>query len=79
MDNTPPLVESLRLRRKAQGIALTFRASDDADVVGSASVSVAGGAWRPLLPEDGIPDEAEERFSSLLPAATSGDLVVVRD
>jgi len=78
VDNAPPILEALRLRNRGEGIVLSFRARDQADVVASAAVSVAGGPWRPLLPEDGIADQPEERFSATLDAARPGDLVVVR-
>lgn len=74
IDTTGPVIDRVRLRDRR----LEFRARDAADAVAAASISTAGGPWMPLLPVDGIADEAEERYEAALPGIEPGDLIVIR-
>ncbi|HEY8943344.1 MAG TPA: hypothetical protein VIM73_03735, partial [Polyangiaceae bacterium] len=69
VDNTPPLVEGLRLNgRRLSAVVL-----DGVGPIQRVEVSVAGtDEWRPILPTDGIFDEQREELdvdlAAVLPA-----------
>lgn len=75
VDNTPPVVEALKLTGKhVQGVAI-----DGVGPIARIEISVAGSdEWRPFYPTDGIFDEQREefdadvsRFAPVLPALLS--------
>lgn len=74
IDNTPPVV---RLFGQAQIIGERVRAVFDvADATGRikrADVSVDGGAWHEVFPDDGIADSQSERYSLDLAFAGDGE------
>jgi sugar lactone lactonase YvrE len=80
VDNTPPRVEALRARRRGDGtVVVTFRGRDAGSQLARADLSLDSSPWRPVHPEDGIADEAEERFSVELPDPGPGPhLLAVR-
>jgi hypothetical protein len=79
VDNTPPEVVGAALRSEGEGLRLTFRGVDGTGPVVRAEVSLDGGPWRPLLPEDGVGDSREELFSiDLGTEGVSAGTIVVR-
>ncbi len=73
VDNTPPRVADL----DAKGRVITGAAEDAAGSIRSIEVSLDGGAWRMVFPEDGIADMPRETFRIDLTEADSGDHVAL--
>jgi hypothetical protein len=73
VDNTSPRVMDLAVRDGR----VTGRALDEASPLKNLEMSVDGGEWTRIFPEDGIPDETEERFAAALKATEPGEHVVV--
>jgi hypothetical protein len=78
VDNTPPTVRAAG-EPKVTGdhVALSFVVEDTGGgMVKRADVSVDGGAWRAVFPEDGISDSAREIFTLDLPLTGAGEHTV---
>jgi hypothetical protein len=67
VDNSPPRVSGLRVRRDAGGISVAFTADDAASALAEAWLELPGGDERRLDPKDGICDSRREEFSAALP------------
>jgi hypothetical protein len=77
VDNTPPVVRAAGEPRVAgERVTLSFVAEDAGGMVKRADVSVDGGAWRAVFPEDGIADSSKETFTLDLPLAGAGEHTV---
>jgi hypothetical protein len=77
VDNTPPVVRAVGEPRVAgERVTISFVAEDAGGMVKRADVSVDGGAWRAVFPEDGIADSARETFTLDLPLAGAGEHTV---
>lgn len=64
IDNTPPVVRAAGNAAIAGGrVRVTFDVEDATGRVKRADVSVDGGTWREVFPDDGIADSQRERFS----------------
>ncbi|HKQ62137.1 MAG TPA: hypothetical protein VJS92_12680, partial [Candidatus Polarisedimenticolaceae bacterium] len=61
VDNTRPEVAELRLERRAEAFELRFVARDPGGSVAAIDVAIDDEDWRPLDPDDGVADGAEER------------------
>ncbi|MEO0085306.1 MAG: hypothetical protein ABIK37_01605 [candidate division WOR-3 bacterium] len=59
VDNTPPRVLNLQVRN---GQA-SFTVTDELSVIRACRVSVNAGEWTPAIPQDGMFDSREERFT----------------
>ena len=74
IDNTPPAV---RLVGSAQvtgdRVRATFDVEDSTGRIKRADVSVDGGTWHEVFPDDGIADSAKERYSLDLALSGSGE------
>lgn len=72
IDNTPPIVRMVGQPQVNQnGIRLVFDVEDATGRVKRADVSVDGSPWNPTFPDDGIADNARERYTIDLPRTTS--------
>ncbi|MCA1630576.1 MAG: hypothetical protein LC785_03455 [Acidobacteria bacterium] len=77
VDNTPPVVRAAGEARIAgERVTLSFVAEDAGGMVKRADVSVDGGAWRAVFPDDGIADSPRETFTLDLPLAGAGEHTV---
>ncbi len=73
VDNTPPQVVGI----EANGRVITGAAEDASGSIRSIEVSLDGGIWQIVFPEDGIPDMPREPFRVELTEASSGDHVAM--
>lgn len=77
VDNTPPVVRAAgEPRVVGERVTLSFVAEDAGGMVKRADVSVDGGAWRAVFPDDGIADSTRETFTLDLPLAGAGEHTV---
>ncbi|HVG28148.1 MAG TPA: hypothetical protein VM864_00360 [Pyrinomonadaceae bacterium] len=77
VDNTPPTVRAAGEPKAAgERVTLSFVAEDAGGMVKRADVSVDGGAWRAVFPDDGIADSTRETFTLDLPLAGAGEHTV---
>lgn len=74
IDNTPPIVRTVGNPAVAGDRArAVFDVEDATGRINRADVSVDGGAWHEVFPEDGIADSRLERFSLDLPIDGPGE------
>ena len=77
VDNTPPVVRVVGQPQISQtGIRLIFDVEDATGRVKRADVSVDGSPWSPTFPDDGIADNARERYTIDLPLGALGEHTV---
>ena len=78
IDNTPPVVRPSGSPSTGAGgkVSLSFTAEDANGMIRRADVSVDGGPWRAVFPEDGIADSPRETFALSLPLASAGEHIV---
>jgi hypothetical protein len=78
IDNTPPVVRAAGAPAAAGGggVSLTFTAEDANGMIRRADVSLNGGPWRAVFPEDGIADSPRETFALTLPLPGPGEHIV---
>jgi hypothetical protein len=77
IDNTPPVVRVVGQPQINQNrVRLIFDVEDATGRVKRADVSVDGSPWSPTFPDDGIADNARERYTIDLPLAASGEQTV---
>jgi hypothetical protein len=74
IDNTPPVVRSASPPQiTGDRIRAVFDVEDATGRVKRAEVSVDGGAWHEVFPDDGIADSQHERYSLDLTVAGAGE------
>ena len=81
VDNVPPTVQDLRARKgPGPSLQVSGVAVDSGSPLRSVEVSVDGGPFRGIQPEDGLMDSPSESFSVDVPLATDrqGNWVVVQ-
>jgi sugar lactone lactonase YvrE len=77
VDNTAPTVRAAgEPALSAERVRVSFVVEDARGRVRRADVSVDGGAWRAVFPEDGIADSPRETFTLDLPLAGAGEHTV---
>jgi hypothetical protein len=77
IDNTPPVVRVVgQPQISANSIRLSFDVEDATGRVKRADVSIDGSPWSPTFPDDGIADNARERYTIEVPLAASGEQTV---
>jgi hypothetical protein len=77
IDNTPPTVRIIGEPQVTQnGLRLIFEVEDATGRVKRADVSVDGSLWNPTFPDDGIADNARERYTIDLPAGAAKEQTV---
>ena len=62
IDNTPPTIRVLGVRRDGGRTVVTFEASDLQSVIERADYSTDGLTWKPVFPVDGLCDSRTEQF-----------------
>ncbi len=77
VDNTPPVVEDLRVGplsgKMSGGPSASFTARDDASSIDRAQYSLDGGDWMLVAPDTGISDAPIERYYFGIPALSPGE------
>ncbi len=78
VDNTPPTVRAVGEPKVAgERVSVVFVVEDaNGGTVRRADVSVDGGPWRAVFPDDGIADSPRETFTLDLPVAGAGEHTV---
>ncbi|MDQ3817717.1 MAG: hypothetical protein M3362_08510, partial [Acidobacteriota bacterium] len=77
IDNTPPVIRTVGDAQAAgDHVRAVFEVEDATGMVKRADVSVDGGAWRGVFPDDGIADSPRERYTLDLPVAGAGEHTV---
>jgi hypothetical protein len=74
IDNTPPVVRQVGSAQiTGESARAVFEVEDATGRIKRADVSVDGGAWHEVFPDDGIADSPHERYSLNLALAGSGE------
>jgi len=73
IDNTPPAIRATAPRLAGRRAEVTFAATDATSNIARAEVSLDGGRWQQLLPDDGIADSLEETFTVRAEFQTPGE------
>jgi len=74
IDNTPPVVRQVGSAQITDERAhAVFEVEDATGRIKRADVSVDGGVWHEVFPDDGIADSSHERYSLNLALAGSGE------
>jgi hypothetical protein len=74
IDNTPPVVRTVSPPQiTADRIRIKFDVEDATGRIKRADVSIDGGAWHEVFPDDGIADGQRERYSLDLAVAGAGE------
>lgn len=74
IDTTPPVVRAaVEPQVTAERVRAVFDAEDVTSRIKRAEVSVDGGAWHGVFPDDGIADSSRERYSLDLAVAGPGE------
>jgi len=68
IDNTPPAIRAVGQPQFVGGtVRIAFDVEDTTGKIRKADLSVNGGVWTPIFPDDGIADNRRERYSLELP------------
>jgi hypothetical protein len=74
IDNTPPMVRQFgQLQFTGDRLRAVFDIEDTTGRIRRADVSIDGGPWRDVFPDDGLADNAKERYSLDLPVTGPGE------
>lgn len=74
IDNTPPIIRQFgQLQANGDRARVVFEIEDANGRIRRADVSVDGGSWREVFPDDGIADSAKERYSLDLLVSGAGE------
>ncbi len=74
IDNTPPVVRQVGVAQITDDhVRVVFDVEDATGRVKRADVSVDGGAWHEVFPDDGIADSPRERYSLNVPIVGGGE------
>lgn len=73
VDNTPPRVDVSDQKVDLGTAEVRFHATSDLSPMRSAELSVDGGDWKPINPDDGIVDSRSETFTVHLQALSPGE------
>lgn len=74
IDNTPPTVRAVGTSSVAgDRVRTAFDVEDATGRIKRADVSIDGGPWREIFPDDGIADSPRERYSLDLPIVGAGE------
>ena len=74
IDNTPPAIRVLSQPQVAgERVRASFEVEDATGRIKRADVSVDGGGWREVFPDDGIADSSKERYTLDLGVTGAGE------
>lgn len=74
VDNTPPVLRAVgQPQFTGNGLRVVFEVEDATGKVKKADLSVDGSLWTPIFPDDGIADNARERYTLDLPGMAPGE------
>jgi len=74
VDNTPPSIRAAGAAAvTGERVRASFDVEDATGRIKRADVSIDGGVWREVFPDDGIADSQRERFSVDLPISGAGE------
>jgi hypothetical protein len=74
IDNTPPTIRAVAAPIvTGDRVRASFDVEDATGRIKRADVSIDGGSWREVFPDDGIADSQRERFSFDLPVGGPGE------
>jgi len=74
IDNTPPNIRAVSAASvTGDRVRASFDVEDATGRIKRADVSIDGGSWREVFPDDGIADSQRERFSIDLPISGAGE------
>jgi hypothetical protein len=77
IDNDPPNIKQVgETQITGDRVKMLFEAVDSIGTIKRAEVSVDGGPWRAVFPEDGIADSPMERYLLDLPVTSAGEHTV---
>jgi hypothetical protein len=77
IDNTPPVVRALGEAQAVGGnVRARFEVEDATGRLNRADVSIDGGPWRAVSPEDGIADSPRESYALDLQVAGAGEHII---
>jgi hypothetical protein len=78
IDNAPPTIAVMGLRREGTRSVLSFDVRDDQSAVQRVEYSLDADRWRAIYPKDGISDSRAEQFELLLDADLAEKGVILR-
>jgi sugar lactone lactonase YvrE len=78
IDNAPPAIEVMGLRREGTRSVLSFDVKDDQSAVQRVEFSLDADRWRTIYPKDGISDSRAEQFELLIDADLADKGVILR-
>ncbi len=73
IDNTPPVIRATFPRLTGRRIEVTFTAEDATSDITRAEISLDGGRWQQIFPDDGMADSPRETFTVRLEATSPGE------
>lgn len=76
VDNKPPVVGEGVAAPSQGGVTVTFEVEDGGGIVRRGDLSVDGGEWHSVFPEDGIADSGRETYRLAVPLASAGEHTV---
>jgi hypothetical protein len=76
IDNTPPAIRVLGVKRDGARTVVTFEATDLQSIIERADYSIDGTRWKPLFAKDGLCDSRTEQFEVAIESEVPG--IVVR-
>ncbi len=79
VDNTPPAIRLLDVRRESGKTVVSFEAADAQSTIERADYSVDSGRWQPLYPKDGLCDSRTESFEFSVGGQPEGIVLRVMD
>jgi hypothetical protein len=76
VDNRPPVVSEGATTTAQNGVTAVFEVEDGTGIIRRADLSVDGGEWRSVFPEDGIADSGRETYRLAVALAGAGEHTV---
>ncbi len=79
IDNTPPVVRVIAMRREGEKLEIDVEASDQTSILKRCEYSLDAATWQPVEAADGVTDSTRERFEIRLDRVRAGEhLLVIR-
>ena len=77
IDNTPPSVAVVMMKREGPKLEIDIDASDQTSMLRRCEYSLDAGTWTPIEASDGVTDSSRERFELRLDNLRAGEHIVV--